>query len=84
MRKIIGIASIIFSVAALAGCSPEKAPEKQPEKLGLKNPASQYCVSLGGSLDIKTEKTGQVGYCTLPGGKVIEEWTLFRRDHPTD
>lgn len=84
MRNLLGMSTLLLSFAVLSGCSPEKAPEKQPEKLGQKNPASQYCVSLGGSLDIKTEKNGQVGYCTLPGGEIVEEWTLFRRDHPTD
>ncbi|MGL5394791.1 MAG: DUF333 domain-containing protein, partial [Shewanella sp.] len=24
------------------------------------------------------------GMCTLPNGEQIEEWALFRRDHPQD
>ena len=83
MLKTLSISTVLISVALLDGCSPaEKSPEKQTEKLGQKNPASQYCISLGGSLDIKTEQAGQVGYCTLPNGEVIEEWALFKRDHP--
>ncbi|WP_299489740.1 DUF333 domain-containing protein [uncultured Shewanella sp.] len=83
MRHVIAICALL-SALILSGCSPEKAPEKQTEKLGQKNPASQYCVSLGGTLEIKTEEAGQVGYCTLPSGEVIEEWALFKRDHPMD
>lgn len=25
---------------------------------------------------------GQVGYCHLPDGTVMDEWDLFRRDNP--
>ncbi|MFH3639497.1 DUF333 domain-containing protein, partial [Acinetobacter baumannii] len=42
------------------------------------NPASQYCVEQGGKLEIRNEANGQVGYCHLPNGQVVEEWKLFR------
>ncbi|WP_298774974.1 DUF333 domain-containing protein [uncultured Shewanella sp.] len=85
MLKTLSISSLLLSLAFLSGCSPaEKAPEQQKENLGQKNPASQYCISLGGTLEIKTEQNGQVGYCTLQNGEVIEEWALFKRDHPVD
>ncbi len=45
---------------------------------GLANPASEYCVSLGGRVEIRDETDGQVGYCHLPDGRVVEEWDLFR------
>jgi putative hemolysin len=45
---------------------------------GMANPASVHCKNIGGHLDIKDETAGQVGYCTLPSGKVCEEWALFR------
>ncbi len=51
---------------------------KQGGKTGLANPASVHCTELGGVLEIKDEIDGQIGYCTLPGGKVCEEWALFR------
>lgn len=47
-------------------------------KLGSPNPASAYCVSQGGTLTIKNEANGQVGYCHLANGEVLEEWALFR------
>ena len=34
----------------------------------------------GPQLELLAEVKG--GWCTLPDGTVIEEWALFRRDHP--
>ncbi|WP_112351174.1 DUF333 domain-containing protein [Shewanella benthica] len=39
------------------------------------NPASVYCESLQGKLDLPT------GVCTLPNGKALDQWELFKRDH---
>jgi len=48
-------------------------------KTELANPASVNCVSaLGGTLEIRDEENGQVGYCHLGDGRVCEEWALFR------
>lgn len=44
----------------------------------IANPASVNCVDKGGTLEIRNEEGGQVGYCNLPGGVVCEEWALFR------
>ncbi|AWN45804.1 DUF333 domain-containing protein [Methylobacterium terrae] len=44
----------------------------------LGNPASAYCTSVGGRLEIRKETKGEVGYCHLPDGRVVEEWQLFR------
>lgn len=70
MKKIMTVAAILV----LSGCT---ATEK-PRQLGMTNPASTYCVKQGGTLEIRTEPGGQVGYCHLPDGRVVEEWTLFR------
>lgn len=51
---------------------------QQPPRIGMPNPASQYCVELGGRLEIRNDTGGQVGYCHLPDGRVVEEWALFR------
>ncbi|KAF0806861.1 putative hemolysin [Alcanivorax xiamenensis] len=45
---------------------------------GMANPASQYCEQVGGELEIRDEQNGQVGYCHLPDGRVVEEWALYR------
>jgi putative hemolysin len=39
----------------------------------IANPASQFCIAVGGILDIRTAEDGsQIGYCTL------REWSLMR------
>ena len=60
----------------LAACAPQQEVPKQT----LANPASTHCIDVGGTLEIKTEANGQVGYCHLPSGEVMEEWALFKRD----
>lgn len=45
---------------------------------GMANPASVYCVQQGGTLEIRDETGGQVGYCHFANGQVCEEWALFR------
>ena len=50
----------------------------------MANPASVYCESekIGGKLRIEKTPQGEQGICVLPNGTEVEEWTLFRRDHP--
>jgi uncharacterized protein len=43
----------------------------------IANPASEYCVSQGGTLEIVDESTAQVGYCNLANGTRVEEWEYF-------
>ncbi|PRD44827.1 DUF333 domain-containing protein [Phyllobacterium phragmitis] len=66
---------ILWMVALLnvAGCT---SPKDEPA--GMPNPASAYCVSIGGRLEIRQEAKGQAGYCHLPDGRVVDEWELFR------
>nr|WP_245411885.1 DUF333 domain-containing protein [Phyllobacterium leguminum] len=44
----------------------------------MANPASVYCVNIGGRLEIRQSAQGQSGYCHLPDGRVVDEWQLFR------
>lgn len=44
----------------------------------IANPASVYCVSHGGKLDIQTTSAGQTGICTFPNGSQCEEWSYLR------
>lgn len=68
---------IILSIAiVLAGCIATK--DKQ---IGMANPASVYCEQIEGKLEIINHEDGQIGYCILPSGEKIEEWTLYRKDH---
>lgn len=72
MYKTIAITVVVL----LAGCAPTKP------SVGMANPASVYCVDIGGTVSIQDTAAGQMGVCTLPDGSVIEEWELFRRDNP--
>ncbi|MFT8674764.1 MAG: DUF333 domain-containing protein [Acetobacter sp.] len=71
----------------LGGCQHDESAGGQSYRsvrpLRIPNPASLYCVKKGGTLSMEHTDKGQVGYCHLPDGTVIEEWTLFRRDNPS-
>ncbi|WEI04513.1 I78 family peptidase inhibitor [Acinetobacter johnsonii] len=75
MKKIVMLG---LMVAAISGCSTAQKNETEKPTLGMANPASTYCVEQGGKLEIRKEPNGEVGYCHLPNGQVIDEWTLFR------
>ncbi|EXE63032.1 peptidase inhibitor I78 family protein [Acinetobacter sp. 1542444] len=75
MKKIIFLGLALVSLTAFLSVQ-HKNPT--PPKIGSPNPASQYCVEQGGKLEIRNEANGQVGYCHLPNGQVVEEWKLFR------
>lgn len=75
------IAALMVS-SFMAACGGDDAPvtTNPPTTDGgtqVANPASQYCVDQGGTLEIVDEAAGQVGYCNLPDGTRIEEWEFF-------
>lgn len=90
MHHLPRFALLLTAVMALAACATpaettptEAAPADSAAaltpKVGMPNPASVHCKDLGGTLEIRTGKDGgQFGVCTLPDGKVCEEWALFR------
>ena len=46
---------------------------------GIANPASVYCVQVGGNLSIKKDAQGnEYGVCNFPNGTSYDEWALFR------
>lgn len=47
----------------------------------IANPASEYCVSQGGTVEIVDKAEGQFGYCNLPDGRRIEEWEFYNSDN---
>lgn len=55
-------------------------PPALPAQPVIANPASTYCLKIGGRLEFVSTADGQMGICILPDGERIEEWTLFRRD----
>ena len=78
MKHVVTIAAALL----LAACA-EEAPE-DPAAVGLANPASVFCIESGGKLEIRDTPEGQVGYCHLPDGRVVEEWQYFREHHPAE
>lgn len=81
MNNIFKLCLVIAFALLLNACDPQSNEQATPNKLSLANPASTYCISQGGILDIQTENVGQVSYCTLPNGKRIEEWQLYKHAH---
>ncbi|TCB53491.1 I78 family peptidase inhibitor [Acinetobacter terrestris] len=75
MKKILVLGLMASSLTA---CSAVQNKDTIAPKLGAANPASEYCMQQGGKLEIKNEANGQVGYCHLENGQVIEEWKFFR------
>lgn len=73
-----------FMVAALllAGCSQSHDAPPPPKQTGMANPASVYCVEKGGKLVAQKSAQGESHLCQLPGGESVDEWTLWRREHP--
>lgn len=85
MQNLPRFALLLTAVMALAACAtpadttPADSAATLTPKIGMPNPASVHCKDQGGTLEIRTGKDGgQFGVCTLPDGKVCEEWALFR------
>lgn len=80
MKRECELTAVVLLIGGLAGCAA--APGQRVSATGLANPASVYCIEQGGQLEIRRESAGEVGYCHLPDGRVIEEWALLRSAHP--
>ncbi|MGW8420432.1 putative hemolysin [Comamonas thiooxydans] len=79
MKKALGTTSAVLSALAISGCAQ---PQSAAPVIGMANPASVYCAQLGGKARIEKTTAGERGICVLPNGTEIDEWELFRRDHP--
>ena len=77
------IKPVILSLAAATALAACSASEKQESpKIGMSNPASEFCVKQGGKLEMKKDKDGgEYALCHLPDGSVVEEWEYFRSHH---
>lgn len=67
----------IVPLGLFAACSDDDKPADTTTPTGIANPASEYCVAQGGTVEIVDEAGGQVGYCNLPDGTRVEEWEYF-------
>ena len=56
---------------------PQPAPPTAIPPIGMPNPASGYCTSVGGTLKIEQRSdVGQMGVCYFPDNRQCEEWAL--------
>lgn len=82
-RPILTVVGITLVLSAAAcGSGSGSSDTTNPGGTGIANPASEFCIAQGGTLDIVDEEAGQVGYCTLPDGTRVEEWEYFRANSP--
>lgn len=83
MKKALGSTGAVLSALAISGCAqPQPAKPAAPPIVRMANPASVYCAKLGGKTLIEETTAGERGICVLPNGTKIDEWELYRRDHP--
>lgn len=84
MKNYLAIAVLVLSLTACGDDEDEPADTSTPltteTPTQLANPASEYCVSQGGTVELVDEDDGQVGYCNLPDGRRIEEWEFYNSD----
>ena len=76
---------IMLLPLTLAGCAKQPQPQDAPpppKSIGMANPASVYCGQKGGKLIPVQTPQGVRSDCKLPGGETLDEWELWRRDHP--
>lgn len=85
MMRAVAIAALaLFAVACGSDDEPSDtttAPTADTASTGIANPASEFCVAQGGTVEIETADDGsEVGYCVLPDGSRVDEWEYFRSE----
>ena len=88
MKKTLVLSTLLIGAAALTGCglqtnneilSGEDALVQNTDTTQITNPASEYCISQGGTSEIRKDKDGaEFGVCKLANGEEREEWSLYR------
>jgi putative hemolysin len=81
MKQIL-IMMLLLGIVLMTACARESKEINTNVDDGAKiaNPASEFCVSHGGTLDIRTAGDGsQSGFCII-NGKECEEWSLMRAE----
>ena len=77
----------------IAGCTQQAPPVQtptttptikitaSPTSASMANPASVNCGTIGGTLEIRKDATGnEYGMCNFSNGTSCEEWALFRNE----
>lgn len=80
MLKLKTIAMIAAGSVLLVGCATDNYVAN--DNANLANPASRYCTKTGGqSLVLVKDKAsiynGDIGFCRLADGTVVEEWKYY-------
>ncbi|SFM96039.1 hypothetical protein SAMN05216516_101541 [Izhakiella capsodis] len=75
MKKLF----ILIAMLTMASCTARH--QALTPQTGLANPASVYCVKIGGKSVMVNTKGGVTGNCILPSGKEVDEWSLYRHAH---
>ncbi|MCJ7779382.1 MAG: DUF333 domain-containing protein [Acidimicrobiia bacterium] len=74
MKRATAIALAI--VLSVSGCGGDDDNDEQP---GIANPASVFCEEQGGTVEIRTDDSGnQTGYCVFADGTEVDEWAYYR------
>ncbi len=73
-----------LAAVLLAGCTtaPDSPTRGGESRAGMANPASVWCKEKGGIQVPIQSPQGVRTDCKLPNGEVLDEWALWRRDHP--
>jgi putative hemolysin len=74
-KRMMTATAVLLALALLAAACGD---DDQQEQSGLPNPASVFCEEQGGTLEIREEAGGQVGYCAFDDGSECEEWAFYR------
>ena len=72
------VISVLLVVGLLVAACGDDEPTNDDDNAGMANPASVFCGEQGGTLDIRAEEAGEVGYCLFEDGSECEEWAFFR------
>lgn len=93
------LAIVVLLSVLISGCAQPAVPQQNNSTVppannstpppsngtnGVPNPASEFCVKNGGSLEIRSDSDGQYGVCAFQGGAKCEEWAFFRGECSAD
>lgn len=93
MKKTLVLSTLLLGAIALTGCERQKCGlqtnneilsgedtlVQNPDTTQIVNPASEYCISQGGTSEIRKDKDGaEFGVCKLANGEEREEWSFYR------
>ncbi|MBF7691499.1 MULTISPECIES: putative hemolysin [Acinetobacter] len=80
MKKLLVFGVICIGIS-LSACNSLPSLHKK-QRIGMANPASEYCVEQQGKLKQLKDAYGNVSFnCKLPNGVEKNEWDLYRENH---